>query len=288
MFIVFGLALGIMNRDRKHTLTENIKYPEQKARVEIDKQLRVAGWDIVNRAEYTPGLSLAIREGLMAGNKESDYLLFIDNKAVAVVEAKREENPLGEDVEQQAENYCVNPQTWYGLWFDSLIPLVYLANGKKLLFKNLLVQDSDYVELAEMHSPKEMLQLIDKTSKYGALPRIERKGLRECQYNAEVSLENTLRSGQKKSLAVLATGAGKTYLACLASYRLLNYTDTNRILFLVDRNNLARQTESEFSLFDRTEKRQAMSNLYQIKRLRHEKMSMRIYVFLLSRSCLLS
>ena len=52
---------------------------------------------------------------------------------------------------------------------------------------------------------------------------------------------------------ILATGSGKTYLACLASYRLLNYTSTKRILFLVDRNNLARQTETEFSLFDRTE-----------------------------------
>ncbi|MGN0363425.1 MAG: DEAD/DEAH box helicase family protein [Bilifractor sp.] len=83
-------------------------------------------------------------------------------------------------------------------------------------------------------------------------------------------MENSLRAGQKKNLAVLATGSGKTYLACLASYRLLNYTNTKRILFLVDRNNLARQTESEFSLFDRTEKNHPMSNLYLIKRLRHE------------------
>ena len=36
------------------------------------------------------------------------------------------------------------------------------------------------------------------------------------------------------------------------------------------RNNLARQTESEFNLFDKTEKQQAMSSLYQIKRLRRK------------------
>ena len=39
-------------------------------------------------------------------------------------------------IEKQAENYAVNPQNWYGLWFDGLIPLVYLANGKKIYFKN--------------------------------------------------------------------------------------------------------------------------------------------------------
>jgi type I restriction enzyme R subunit len=49
---------------------------------------------------------------------------------------------------------------------------------------------------------------------------------------------------------------------------LLNYTPVKRILFLVDRNNLARQTESEFSLFDRTEKQQPLSSLYQINRLK--------------------
>lgn len=76
--------------------------------------------------------------------------------------------------------------------------------------------------------------------------------------------------GNKKNLAVLATGSGKTYLACLASYRLLNYTPTKRILFLVDRNNLARQTESEFSVFDRTEGQQKMGNLYTINRLKKE------------------
>ena len=244
--------------------------PEEKARVKIDKQLNNAGWDIVPRDEYVPGNTLAVKESLMGGNTESDYLLFVDNKAIAVVEAKREENPLDDSVAKQAEGYAVNPQSWYGLWCEKLIPLVYLANGNKILFKNMLIPDSEYEEMTEMHSPKKMLKLINKHSEYGALPRIEKRGLRDCQYKAEVNLEKSLKVGNKKNLAVLATGSGKTYLACLASYRLLNYTSTNRILFLVDRNNLARQTESEFSLFDRTENRQPMSSLYQINRLRKE------------------
>lgn len=244
--------------------------PEEKARLKIDKQLNDAGWDIAARDEYIPGYALAVKEALMKGNTESDYLLFIDNKAVAVIEAKKEDDPLAENVEKQAENYAVNPQDWYGLWFEGLIPLVYLANGNKIYFKNLLISDSEYEELAEFHSPKQMLRIIGKRSDFGAIPRLETRGLRKCQENAERNLESSIRKGKKKDLAVLATGAGKTYLACLASYRLLNYTPVNRVLFLVDRNNLAKQTESEYSLFDRTEKQKKMSSLYNIKRLRKE------------------
>ena len=242
--------------------------PEELARVKIDKQLNNAGWDIISRNEYLPNSTVAVKEALMKGNTESDYLLFVDGKAIAVVEAKKESNKLGEEVAAQAEFYSANPQDWYALWMDGMIPLVYLANGNKIYFKNMLMPDSDYEELSAMHSPKKMLQIIGKSSVYGALPRIEKKGLRDCQYNAEVALEASLKAGKKKALAILATGSGKTYLACLASYRMLNYTPVKRVLFLVDRNNLARQTESEFSLFDRTENGHALSALYQINRLR--------------------
>ncbi|MBQ8731506.1 MAG: DEAD/DEAH box helicase family protein [Oscillospiraceae bacterium] len=243
--------------------------PEEKARVKIDKQLNNAGWEIVSRQEYVPNYASAVKEGLMQGNKESDYLLFIDDKAIAVVEAKAESNSLGDIVAQQAEWYSTHPQSWVGMWFENQIPLVYLANGNKIYFKNMLEPESEYVELTAMHTPKQMLKLIGKKSEYGALPKLEKRGLRDCQYNAERKLEEKLKLGHKKSLAILATGSGKTYLACLAAYRLLNYTPaTKRVLFLVDRNNLARQTESEFSLFDRTEKQQPMSSLYKINRLK--------------------
>lgn len=245
--------------------------PEERARKIIDKQLTNVGWDIVSRNEYVPKSTSAVKEALMKGNKESDYLLFVDDKAIAVVEAKKEDDPLGPEVEKQAEDYARGPQSWYGLWYEGLIPLVYMANGKKIYFKNLLMDpNGDYVELSEMHSPKKMLSLINQVSDYGALPRLEKRGLRDCQYNAEIELEKSIKSGKKKNLVVLATGSGKTYLASLASYRMLNYTATNRILFLVDRNNLGRQAEAEFSQFDRTEGQQEMSSLYEIKRLKKE------------------
>ena len=48
------------------------------------------------------------------------------------------------------------------------------------------------------------------------------------------------------------TGSGKTYLACLATYRLLNYTPVKRVLFLVDRTALAEQTFDAFTPFKKS------------------------------------
>ena len=207
-------------------------------------------------------------EASMSGRKESDYLLFVDNKVIAVLEAKRAESKLDKDekVVSQAEDYTISPQSWYGFWLnENKVPLVYLANGETILFKNMLFPDSGYQQIDKMHTPKEMLRMIGQSSELGALPVIEKKGLRDCQYRAEVKLESSFKEGKKKALAVLATGSGKTYLACLASYRFLEYTpNTKRILFLADRNNLANQAKTEFSLFDRTETGQQLKDLYTI------------------------
>ena len=251
-------------------MAQNSLLPEEKARIKIDRQLTNAGWDIVSRDKYVPRSASAVKEALMQGNTESDYLLFVDDKAIAVVEAKREENPLGGDVQIQAEDYACNPQDWYGVWFPNQIPLVYLANGNKIYFKNMLQPDSDYIELKEMHSPKKMLKLIGQVSEYGALPRLDKRGLRDCQYRAEMKFEESIKNGEKKSLAILATGSGKTYLACLATYRLLNYTNAKRVLFLADRNNLAKQAKTEFYTFNRTENQEEMSSLYTIERLKKD------------------
>ena len=66
--------------------------PEEKARVKIDRMFEEAGWQVVSRDEYTPNLTAAaIKEGLLKHNLEADYFLFINGKAVGVLEAKRAE-----------------------------------------------------------------------------------------------------------------------------------------------------------------------------------------------------
>jgi type I site-specific restriction-modification system R (restriction) subunit len=47
----------------------------------------------------------------------------------------------------------------------------------------------------------------------------------------------------------MATGSGKTFTAANVSYRLVKHADARRVLFLVDRANLGRQTLKEFQGF---------------------------------------
>ena len=124
--------------------------PEEKARIIIDNQLSDAGWLVINRDEYTPNAhACAVREGLMnlhGANLEADYLLFIEGKAVGVVEAKRAENPLGEDVQLQALNYTKNLPKWCAAWYMPL-PIAILANSKTIYFYNQQSDMEDFVEI---------------------------------------------------------------------------------------------------------------------------------------------
>ena len=53
--------------------------PEEKARQKIDQWFAEAGWKVINREDYEPTCTaVAIREGLLKGNLEADYFLFIN------------------------------------------------------------------------------------------------------------------------------------------------------------------------------------------------------------------
>lgn len=84
--------------------------PEEKARQKIDQWFSDAGWKVVDRDNYEPNCTaVAIREGLLKGNLEADYFLFINGKAVGVLEAKREEiDPFSDKVCEQAVVYARN------------------------------------------------------------------------------------------------------------------------------------------------------------------------------------
>lgn len=231
--------------------------PEEKARKVIDKLFAASGWQVVDRESYAPTISAAaIEEGLLNHNMEADYLLFINGKAIGVLEAKKEEVDVSADwVKAQAENYVNNVPGLYQT-ISKPLPIIYLSNGKQILFKDYRNPDSEYQELGRIHTPKEIAKMLGITDEYAGLPALserEKKALRACQYEAITELEKSFRAGQNRALMVLATGSGKTYTACMAAYRMLSYTPMKRVLFLVDRNNLGKQAEGEFGMFRLTE-----------------------------------
>lgn len=249
---------------------DNELLPEQKARKKIDLMLIRAGWDIISRTEYSDIYNAcAITEALLTGNLEADYLLMVGNKAIGVLEAKRIENKLSVEVADQAENYTRKVPDWCPKWFETL-PFVFLSNGETLLFRDMRTEDSSYIELKQMKSPKELVQMADIKSEYAALPALPPvgdKGLRQCQYEAIRNLELSFKQNENKALISLATGAGKTFTACTFTYRFLTYTSVRRVLFLVDRNNLGKQAEGEFTTYKLTESGEVFNSIYSVKRL---------------------
>lgn len=246
--------------------------PEEKARVKIDQMFEDAGWKVVDRDFYSPTITAAaIREGLLEGNREADYFLFLNGKAVGVLEAKRKEVNVASDwVSDQAVRYTRYVPKCYQA-FARPLPFIYLSNGENTYFRDCRIEDSDLEEINRIHTPKEMVKMLGINDPYAGLPTLKKKGLRDCQYEAITELENSFRAGQNRALIVLATGAGKTYTACLAAYRFLAYTPMKRILFLVDRNNLGKQAEGEFGMFRLTENGDPFNTIYTVNRLKSNK-----------------
>ena len=81
--------------------------PEEKARVKIDQMFAEAGRKVVDREFYSPNITAAaIREGLLEGNNEADYFLFLNGKAVGFLEAKRNK------VDEASDKVCDQAIQW--------------------------------------------------------------------------------------------------------------------------------------------------------------------------------
>jgi type I restriction enzyme R subunit len=82
--------------------------PEQKARKDIDRLLSLAGWTVQSRDKINLGASLgvAVRE-YPTNSGPVDYALFVDRKAIGVIEAKPAGTTLS-GVAVQSEGYGHN------------------------------------------------------------------------------------------------------------------------------------------------------------------------------------
>lgn len=177
--------------------------PEQKARVKIDAQLADAGWHICDRNHFTSDHNaVALTEGLLNGNLEADYLLFLDGKIVGVVEAKRPDVDLETVAGDQAVGYTYEIPSDYPVW-DSQRFIVILANGEKMLIHQKFFEDDgsahdEFLPLPKMLTPKECVECLDIRSYWAALPELtqyEIGKLRKCQVEAITHLESSFRRG---------------------------------------------------------------------------------------------
>ena len=109
--------------------------PEAKVRQNIDAKLRACGWVIQGRTAMNlyAGQGLAVRE-FPLDTGYADYLLFVDRKAVGVIEAKKEGVPLT-IAEGQAGSYTAGlPLTITHV--ELPLPFVYESTGVETFFRD--------------------------------------------------------------------------------------------------------------------------------------------------------
>ena len=245
------------------------KGDEREARELIDQLLTAAGWVVCDMGQQNLSAhrGVAIREfPLKTGHGQADYLLYIDGKAAGVVEAKKIGATLI-GVEIQSAKYTQGLPDTLPAW-NRPLPFAYESTGFETRFTNGLDPNPRSRSVFAFHRPAMMAewleapplnQAAEAAAKYLPQPstflgRMQnmpelKDDLWPPKDKAIANLEQSLRENRRRALVQMATGSGKTLLAIVQSYRLLKFGGAKRILFLVDRGNLADQTYKEFTQY---------------------------------------
>ena len=235
---------------------------------------------------------VAVREfSLKPGHGSADYLLYVDQKAAGVVEAKPEGHTLA-GVEVQSDKYGTGLP-------DSLpahrrpLPFLYESTGVETRFTNGLDPEPRSRLVFSFHKPKTLAEWLGEAgngyatpppeqSQVGeargaylapnnlrqglqTMPPLNPSGLWPVQEQAIRNLEKSLAGGWPRALVQMATGSGKTFMACNQVYRLIKYAGARRVLFLVDRSNLGRQALREFQGFTTPDEGRKFTELYNVQ-----------------------
>ncbi len=256
--------------------------PEDLARIKIDKLLTDAGWIVQDRKAINlyDGRGVAVREFPMrAGHGEADYLLFVDQMAVGVVEAKAEGHTLT-GVETQTAKYSAGVPDGVQAPRKPL-PFLYESTGVETRFTSLLDPDSRSRGVFSFHQPETLSDWLTQElqhpgtslrAKLRHMPELITDGLRPAQITAIRNLEKSLAESRPRALIQMASGGGKTFTGCNFIYRLIKHANARRVLFLVDRSNLGRQTLKEFQQFRTPEENRPFTELYNVQHMQSNKL----------------
>ena len=259
-------------------MSEN-QNPEQKARDNIDALLRQSGWVVQpsKKINLSVGSGQAVRE-YQTDVGPADYVLFVDKKAVGVIEAKREEE--GQRLtahETQTEGYATAKLKWVNN--NEPLPFLYESTGIITRFTDGRDPKPRSREVFSFHRPETLKEWIAQgdslRQRLQHLPPLNPNRqpayelrLRDCQETAIFNLEASFKADRPRALIQMATGAGKTYTAITSIYRLLKYAQGKRILFLVDTKNLGEQAEQEMMSYVPIDDNRKFTELYNVQRLK--------------------
>lgn len=248
--------------------------PEAHARQNIDARLTAAGWVIQNREHLNlfSSQGVAVREFPLETGY-ADYLLFVDHRAVGVIEAKAEGIPLSA-VAEQASRYTIGlPDNIPHVDFP--LPFMYESTGVETFFRDNRDPEPRSRRVFSFHRPETLAGLLaeSETLRYRLRQLPERHplittSLWPAQTEAITSLESSFAADRPRALIQMATGSGKTFTSVNFVYRLIKHARAQRVLFLVDRNNLGRQAFKEFDQFVTPDDGRKFTELYNVQHLK--------------------
>lgn len=267
-------------------MSDNVT-PEQEARQQIDAQLAEAGWVVQDRDAMNlgAGRGVAVREFQTAAGP-CDYLLFVDEQPVGIIEAKPRGVVLS-GVEAQTQAYAAAMPAWLKPPVTPL-PFLYEATGAETRFTNGLDPTRRARRVFWFHQPATLAAwvadqvAIDRGTpgappaatflgRMAVAPPLIETGMWPAQIAAVTNLEASIRDGRRRALIQMATGSGKTYTSISALYRLIKHGGARRVLFLVDRGNLGEQAEKEFQAYTTPDDGRKFTELYNVARLTSNK-----------------
>jgi type I restriction enzyme R subunit len=222
----------------------------------IDPALKAAGWGVVEGSKVSREFPITKGriEGLGRRGKSlsADYVLTYRNHKLAVVEAKAWNEAVSEGV-AQAKNYAQK----------LAIRFTYSTNGQGIYAIDM--ESGKEGPLASYPTPEELWALTFEKANawrdlFATVPFEDKSGSHLSRYYQDIAIErvmDAISNNKKRMLLTLATGTGKTFIAFQIAWKLFNSrwnlggepTRRPRILFLADRNILARQAMNAFSAF---------------------------------------
>ena len=157
--------------------------PEDRARLNIDRLLEAAGWVVQDYKDLNLGAGLGVVvRGFPLKTGEADYAVFVDRKAVGIIEAKPEGTTLG-GVSEQTEKY---------LWgLADNVPSVskplrfaYESTGVETFFRDLRDPESRSRRVFAFHKPETLQEWLGQENTLRArlrtMPPLITEGLRTC------------------------------------------------------------------------------------------------------------
>jgi type I restriction enzyme R subunit len=243
--------------------TMSAQTTEADARILIDDLLKESLWDPADKSQVLTEVHIqqareTVFAGLTAREPEPDYeaagkqkevkknvsgradYVLRDSKgrALAVIEAKK-----------NAINPYVAKQQTLPYAQELGAPFIFLTNGELIYFWDY--QNDDARIVATFYSRRDMERLVETRKHRKPMATVEipeyyiRQGetreVRSYQKEAMKALDHAIELGKRRFLIELPTGTGKTDLIALHIRRLIEAGWAERILFLVDREQLAKQ-----------------------------------------------